>query len=119
MVTRCRQFTTRPSYDVRDLKGVWKPGREEIEQLTVAPGETDNPYFLAKHLTNAYVRDRLYGNLKLDWTIAPGLTAFVRYSHDMYDEDRETKIPWSYKSMAKGGYYLENVGRNEGNADFL
>lgn len=108
-----------PSYDVRDLKGVWKPGREEIEQLTVAPGETDNPYFLAKHLTNAYTRDRLYGNIKLDWTIAPGLTAFVRYAHDMYDEDRETKIPWSYKSMAKGGYYLENVGRNEGNADFL
>ena len=107
------------SYDINDLKGVWKPGLEEIEQMTVAKGETDNPYFLAKHLTNAYTRDRLYGNIKLDWTIAPGLTAFARYSHDMYDEDRETKIPWSYKSMAKGGYYLENIGRNESNADFL
>ncbi|CAG5070477.1 Vitamin B12 transporter BtuB [Dyadobacter sp. CECT 9623] len=107
------------SYDINDLKGVWKPGLEEIEQLTVAKGETDNPYFLANHLTNAYTRDRLYGNIKLDWTIAPGLTAFARYSHDMYDEDRETKIPWSYKSMAKGGYYLENIGRNESNADFL
>ncbi|WP_026628721.1 SusC/RagA family TonB-linked outer membrane protein [Dyadobacter alkalitolerans] len=108
-----------PSYNIEDLKGVWKPGLEEIEQMTVAKGETDNPYFLAKHLTNAYTRDRLYGNVKLDWTIAEGLTAFARYSHDMFDEDRETKIPWSYKSMAKGGYYLENIGRNESNADFL
>lgn len=108
-----------PSANIADLKGVWKPGLEEIEQLTVAKGETDNPYFLAKHLTNAFTRDRLYGNMKLDWTIIPSLTAMVRYSHDLYNENRETKIPWSYKSMAKGGYYLENIGRNESNADFL
>jgi TonB-linked SusC/RagA family outer membrane protein len=105
--------------DVRELKGIWKPGLEDIEQLSPAPGEFDNPYFLAYGINNGFVRNRLYGNIKLDWNILPGLTAFARLTHDVSNENRETKIAWSYTGADKGGYYLDNYSGSETNADFL
>lgn len=105
--------------DIRSLKGIWIDGQEDVEQLNPAPGEGDNPYFLAYELTNAFRRDRIYGNIKADWNVSPRLSAFVRLSLDSYSERRETNIPWSYSGMDRGGYFLENLGRNETNTDFL
>lgn len=106
-----------PHVDVRELEDYWL--EEGTQQLTPAPGDMDNPYFLAYELKNAYNRDRVFGNVRVDWTIAPGLTAFARLSHDTYSENRETRIPWSYSGMGQGGFYLENLNRRETNADFL
>lgn len=103
--------------DVRDLKNYWVPGNEQIKQLSPTSG--DNPYFLAYGINNGFNRDRIYGNLKLDYQITPELTAFARISHDMFVEDRETKIPWSYSRVRNGGYYLQGIGRKETNTDFL
>ncbi|HEX5025184.1 MAG TPA: SusC/RagA family TonB-linked outer membrane protein [Agriterribacter sp.] len=105
--------------DVRELKGIWKPGLEQIEQLSPAPGEFDNPYFIAYGITSGFVRNRMFGNVKLDWNIMPGLTAFARITHDVSNENRETKIAWSYTGADKGGYYLDDYSGSETNADFL
>ncbi|HYH57110.1 MAG TPA: SusC/RagA family TonB-linked outer membrane protein, partial [Anseongella sp.] len=85
-----------PHVDIRELKNYWMLGQENIQQVSPAPGDLDNPYFLAYELKNAYTRDRIFGNVRLDWTILPGLTAFARLAHDTYNENRETRIPWSY-----------------------
>lgn len=103
--------------DVRDLKNYWVPGNEQIKQLSPTSG--DNPYFLAYGINNGFTRDRIYGNLKLDYSITSELSAFVRLSHDMFVENRETKIPWSYSRVKNGGYFLQDMGRKETNADFL
>lgn len=103
--------------DVRELKNYWVPGNEQIKQLS--PTNGDNPYFLAYGINNGFSRDRVYGNMKLDYEITPELTAFARVSHDMFVEDRETKIPWSYSRVRNGGYYLQGINRKETNADFL
>ena len=108
-----------PHIDIREMKDYWAPGKEDVEQAGPAPGDLDNPYFLAYELLNAFNRDRIFGNLRLDWTIEPGLTAFARLAHDSYNENRETRLPWSYSEMGKGGYFLEDIGRRETNADFL
>ncbi|QHT67548.1 SusC/RagA family TonB-linked outer membrane protein [Rhodocytophaga rosea] len=107
-----------PQVNVNDLKDYWVPGGEQIQQRTPHPS-FDNPYFLAHALTNGFVRDRVYGNLKLDWNFTPELSAFARVSHDFYIENRETKIPQSYSRVRGGGYHLQDVSRNETNADFL
>ncbi|MGA0555226.1 SusC/RagA family TonB-linked outer membrane protein [Larkinella sp. VNQ87] len=105
-----------PHVDVRQLKDYWVPGSEQIQQR--APSTNgDNPYFLAYALNNGFTRDRIYGNIKLDWNITSELTAYGRISHDQFTENRETKIPWSYSRVRNGGYYLQDIARQETNID--
>jgi TonB-linked SusC/RagA family outer membrane protein len=104
--------------NVLDLKDYWMPGAEHIQQRA-ASTSGDNPYFLAYAVNNGFKRDRVYGNMKLDWTISPKFSAFARVSHDEYKETRETKIPLSYSRGKNGGYYLQNISRQETNLDFL
>src|SRR5690606_2593443 len=84
-----------PHVNVLDLKEYWEPGQEEIKQRQVAPG-LDNPYFLAYGLTNEFKRDRVFGNLKLDWQANDRISAFLRAAEARSMETRETKIPWSF-----------------------
>lgn len=103
--------------DIRELKDYWRAGAENVQQFS--PTSDDNPYFLAYGINNGFVRNRAFGNLKLDWTILPELTAFARVSHDVFMENRETKIPWSYSRVKNGGYYNQDFSRQETNTDFL
>ncbi|MCE7041901.1 SusC/RagA family TonB-linked outer membrane protein [Dyadobacter sp. CY312] len=103
--------------DIRELKDYWKPGAEDVAQR--APTSADNPYFLAYGINNGFTRDRAFGNVKLDWQILPELSAFARVSHDVFMENRETKIPLSYSRVKNGGYYKQNFSRQETNTDFL
>lgn len=104
--------------NVLDLKDYWVEGQEDIQQRQVAPGK-DNPYFLAYELTNGFVRDRIYGNVKLDWEINNYFTAFLRGSETRSVEKRETKIPMSFSRDMRGGYHLQNINSRENNIDFL
>lgn len=107
-----------PHVNILDLKNYWVSGGEQVQQLSPSMA-SDNPYFLAYALNNAFMRDRVYGNMKVDWAIAPNFVAFFRFSHDQYAENRETKIPWSYSRAKNGGYYIQDVARQESNTDFL
>jgi TonB-linked SusC/RagA family outer membrane protein len=107
-----------PHVNILELKDYWNPGQENIMQRRVF-SNVDNPYFLAYELNNGFVRDRVYGNIKLDWDIAPNLTAFGRVSMDKSDENRETKVPMSYARAAQGGYYIQGLRNAELNTDFL
>ncbi|WP_307143722.1 SusC/RagA family TonB-linked outer membrane protein [Siphonobacter sp. SORGH_AS_1065] len=112
-------YAVSPHIDIRDLKNYWVSGREGLEQLSQAPGEYNNPYFLAHEVKNSFVRDRMFGNLKLDWQLTPSFSLMARYAVDTYTEQRETKIPFSYKDEPKGAYGIVNMTRYERNADFL
>ena len=103
--------------DIRELKDYWKPGAVDVAQRS--PTSDDNPYFLAYGINNGFTRDRAFGNVKLDWDILPGLSAFARVSHDIFMENRETKIPLSYSRVKNGGYYNQEFSRQETNSDFL
>lgn len=107
-----------PHINVLDMKNAWLPGGDQVAQNT-PHSSADNPYFLAYELTNAFNRDRVFGNMKLDWTISPKVSAYARIAHDEFKEARETKIPWSYSRARQGGYWLQNIGRQETNIDFL
>lgn len=104
--------------NVLDLKDYWLPGQENLKQLQVTAGK-DNPYFLAYELTNAFNRDRIFGNIKLDWDINNNFSAFLRASETNSVEQRETKIPYSYSRDTKGGYHLQDLKNREDNIDFL
>ncbi|AWV97057.1 SusC/RagA family TonB-linked outer membrane protein [Arcticibacterium luteifluviistationis] len=112
-------YKVSPHINILELEDYWVPGQEGLRQLSQAEGEYNNPYFLANEVNNGFTRDRVYGNLKADWTIAPSLKLMVRYGVDQYSEQRETKIAPSYTNEIYGAYGLINLNRYESNADFL
>ncbi|MCF6333017.1 MAG: SusC/RagA family TonB-linked outer membrane protein, partial [Draconibacterium sp.] len=125
-------YETNPSINVLDMKNYWEPGKEGIQQngpytLEINPDGTyertgdfaNNPYFLANEVNNGFKRDRVYGNLKLDYDITSELSLMLRYTHDQFHEFRDTKIAASYSKEPNGYYGLANLYRREQNADFL
>lgn len=108
-----------PHINILDMQDYWMAGQEGLQQRSHYPAGFDNPYFLANEVSNGFFRDRLYGNVRADWSIIPGLDLMVRYGLDTYKEQRETKLPMSYTREQRGGYGIVNLNRFESNADFL
>lgn len=103
--------------DFEEMKGIWVPGQEGIQQIRVPNG--DNPHFIAHELRNGFRRDRIYGNIGLNYEINENFSLAAKYSLDRSNENRETKIPFSYSRMNRGGYYVSDMLTHESNADFL
>lgn len=112
-------YEVAPHINILDLQDYWLPGQEEIQQRSQSIGNHNNPYFLAYGVNNAFTRDRVFGNLRLDWTIKKDWTAMIRYATDIYWENRETKIPYSYTNEPRGAYGIVNLMNMEQNIDFL
>ena len=109
---------TWPHVNVLDMRDYWVEGSENIRQNRPS-NEGNNPYFIAYGITNEFTRDRIYGNLKLNWEITPELSVMVRTNLDRSNENRETKIPFDYSRQPNGGYYLSDQVFQEMNSDFL
>ncbi|HEX8038162.1 MAG TPA: TonB-dependent receptor, partial [Chryseosolibacter sp.] len=112
-------YAVSPHIDIRDLRNYWVPGQEGLQQLSQAPGDYNNPYFLAYEVNNGFVRDRLFGNMKAEWQITPEFSLMGRYGLDTYNEQREVKIAKSYTGEPNGAYGIVDMKRYERNADFL
>lgn len=112
-------YAVSPHIDIRDLKDYWVPGQEGLQQMSQNQKNYDNPYFLAHELSNAFVRDRVFGNMRADYDITPDFSFMLRYSLDTYREERENKIANSYTRDANGGYGVTNLLRQEQNIDLL
>lgn len=112
-------YKVSPHIDINDLRDYWVDGREGLEQRSQAPGDYNNPFFLANEAINAFNRDRLYGNMMAEWQITPKFSLMGRYSLDRFNEERETRIAPSYTREANGVYGLVNLDRSESNTDFL
>ena len=103
--------------DVNLARDYWEPGLEGIQQRWT--GDGDNPFFIAYGMTNAFQRDRLYGNASLTYDFTKDLSLLVRYGLDTYSENRESKVPFSASRMPKGHYSIQDIHYQESNADFL
>ncbi|HTF19967.1 MAG TPA: SusC/RagA family TonB-linked outer membrane protein [Chryseolinea sp.] len=112
-------YAVSPHINIMELRDYWNV--EGLQQKTQDDnaGEYNNPWFLAYEVRNAFVRDRVYGNMKADWKITPELTLMGRYSLDTYTETRETKLPTSYTNQERGGYGIQDIRNTERNIDFL
>ncbi len=121
-----------PSVDVRQMKNYWlTPGIQQRKALPPVGVDQDpgvknpatdgdnNPWFTLNQVKNSFTRNRLFGNVKADFQLAPHVSAFIRYSQDMLNEYRETKISKSYKSERNGSYGLTKIFNTESNTDFL
>ncbi len=121
-----------PSVDVRQLKDYWiTPGIQQRKALPPigldqSPGAPDpasngdnNPWFTLNQVKNGFLRNHLFGNVKATLQASPHVSAFLRYSQDLFYENRESKISKSYNSDINGYYSLNNIMNTESNTDFL
>lgn len=81
-----------------------------------------NPYYLAEKLTNINEKDRLVGNIALNYKIMPFLSLMVRSGTDVWTDTRINVT--NFERVRNGnrtpGSYLEEVNRRqETNHDFM
>lgn len=114
-----------PSVDIKDLKDYWLvPGIQQKKPVSPDTDPSDagidnNPYFVLNQVKNSFLRNHLFGNIKFDYQFSPHVNAFVRYSQDLANESRETKISKSFEADRNGAYGIQKIYGSESNTDFL
>lgn len=115
------------------LQFIWSGRQVDIPQLrnyTAADGSIinwnnnyySNPYFMAYENTVGQVRDRLIGNVELNYKIIDGLSANFRSGNDNYTDRRKIRIAYGTNGTPYGSYeedtYTFNENNTEGRLDF-
>lgn len=105
--------------NTNSLKEYWQRGYEGLEQYNYNYAWHDNPYFTLNENTNSFNKDRVLGNIKLDYQITANLKAQVKYGLDNYVDNRESKRAFSTQRFLKGAFRTDKVKFRELNTDFL
>ncbi len=108
-----RQFNT------LNLRDYWMPGLEGRQQFNYNYNYHDNPYFTVYENTNGQEKNRVFGNVMLNYTITENLSLMVRTGLDNYNELRDRRRAFSTQRFPRGNYREDNVYFNERNSDFL
>lgn len=79
-----------------------------------------NPWFLANEVNNSFSRFRIYGNLALDWQIAPSFNIRTSYNLNRFEQTQETKMAPGYDRESNNGTYgIAKTDGLETNIDVL
>ncbi len=105
--------------DMNSLRDYWQPGLEGQQQFNYNYNWHDNPFFTMFENTNAFDKNRVFGNVKVDIDITDNLSLMVRSGLDYFDELRTSKRAFSTQRFANGQYREDNIYFKETNTDFL
>lgn len=108
------------SGDMNSLKDYWQTGLKGIKQFQYNYGENhNNPFFLQYENTKGQDKDRLFGNITLDYDLTDKLSIMGRAGTDLYNDFRPMKWPVSMVGSEDGSYKEEYIYYQEQNFDFL
>jgi TonB-linked SusC/RagA family outer membrane protein len=106
--------------NINSLKNYWTTGLEGIRQFQYNYGENhNNPFFLMNENTKGQQKDRLYGNISLDYAILPNLKVKLRTAQDYYNDFRPMHWAVSTIDYESGRYEETRIGYLERNTDIL
>ncbi len=106
--------------DMNALKDYWQTGLNGIKQFQYNYGENhNNPFFLQYENTKGQSKDRLYGNISLNYDITKKLSFMGRVGTDVYNDFRPMKWAVSTVGYEKGSYREDYLYYQEQNFDFL
>ncbi len=100
-----------PDVDVRDLRDYWKKGQEDIQQRHYNTSWYNNPYFQAYEFLQGYYRDNVFGQLKLDYNVLPGLDLTLRTGFNQYSLNRDWKTQKAICDMTSSQKVIFNSER--------
>lgn len=102
--------------NILDVKDYKLPGTDVFNFSDDYP----NPWFLANEVNNSFSRFRVYGNLALDWKIAPSFSIRTSYNLNSFNQTQETKMAPGYNREPNNGTYgIAKTDGLETNVDIL
>jgi len=109
--------------NVTSLRDYWKNGMVNGTQnspiYNANGARLNNPYFVAHENLNGNNRDRVYGNVKLNYDLLPNLKLMLRTGRDFYNDKRTMRHAMSSAQYVNGYYQEDDVAFLETNHDFL
>lgn len=105
--------------DTKSLRNYWQPGFENVQQFNYNYNFHDNPYFNVFENTNSQEKDRVYGNISVNYKINKEFSLLVRTGRDFYRDLRAKKRAFSTQRFPVGFYSEDNIFFEESNTDFL
>ncbi len=102
-----------------NLRNYWQPGLEGRQQFNYNYNYHDNPYFTMYENTNAQDKDRVFGNISVNYDISKNWKLLLRSGRDFYRDFRPRKRAFSTQRFPFGTYQEDNIFFEEGNTDFL
>lgn len=106
--------------NINSLKNYWQPGLEGLRQFQYNYGENhNNPFFLLHENTKGQEKDRVYGNLSLDYAFNDHLKLKVRTAADLYNDYRPMQWAVSTVDYESGAFSITDIKSEERNTDFL
>ena len=108
-----------PNVDMDWAKHYWLDGQEGLQQDTSLSGGKNNAYFLVNESLNTQNRDRIYGNVKLDFNIYKGLTLMVRGGLDSNYDFRTQQTATSTQADPDGYYREQTIRSMQYSGEFL
>ncbi|MGB3143996.1 MAG: SusC/RagA family TonB-linked outer membrane protein [Maribacter sp.] len=105
--------------NTNNLRNYWQPGLEGRQQFNYNYNYHDNPYFTMYENTNAQDKDRIFGNVSVNYDISENWKLLLRSGRDFYRDFRVRKRAFSTQRFPFGTYQEDNVFFEESNSDFL
>ncbi|MBI3142411.1 MAG: SusC/RagA family TonB-linked outer membrane protein [Bacteroidetes bacterium] len=108
------------SLDTKVLKdNLWQEGFDDVQQFNYNYAWHDNPYINGLVNQNALDKDRIFGNVVLNYKLADNIKLMLRSGLDLSSEFRPSYRTFSTQRFLRGGYIETRVGFMETNSDFL
>lgn len=108
-----------PNINMDWAKNYWADGQEGKQQDTSLTGGKNNAYFIANECVNTQDRDRIYGNVKLDFDIWKGLKLMLRGGLDHVKEFRTQQQAVSTQAKPEGWYQEQHIASLQYTGEFL
>lgn len=108
-----------PNVDLDWYRPIWKPGREQIEQIHPFSSYIENPFLIAHEMTNSLNSHNIDGNFQAVYTFSPKWELMLRSGLNMRQDQREQRRPYNTSNFPQGFYKQQDVFFMETNTDGL
>ncbi len=105
--------------NIASLRDYWQAGQEGIQHYDFNYLWLTNPYLTLFENTNSFTKNRVLGNVSLNYDFSDKLSLSVRGGLDTYNDEREFRRAVSTNRNPFGTYREDNVRFRELNTDVL
>lgn len=95
-------------WNVDDMKQIWQPGKEGVQQIYAEYQRYNNPWFQAKYWTRGHYMNNIFGYTSLRYQLADGLNLTGKVQLTTWNLLRNEKFPYSAtvygREEARGDY---------------
>lgn len=108
-----------PNMNLEWQRPIWKPGKENIEQIRPFSPYPENPFGIAYTMLNPSEKDIVIGNMSLVYEFSRKFELMLRSGIEYGNEKRSQERPYGSANFPQGYLREQNVFNFENNTDAL